>query len=47
MNGVALQRAKNRNKFPVSHLDGGLLVIFVVGQSASSQHKVTLLPVLD
>ena len=32
---------------PVSYLDRGLLVIFVVSQSASPQHKVALLPVLD
>lgn len=29
-----------------SHLHSGFLVIFVVGQRAPSQHKVTLLPVL-
>lgn len=36
-----------QTKLPVSHLDSGLLVIFVVGQGASSQHEVTMLPVLD
>lgn len=30
-----------------SHLDCCLLVIFVLGQAASPQHKITLVPVLD
>lgn len=31
---------------PASHLDGRLLVVLVLGQAASPQHKVALVPVL-